>query len=117
MCLRHYRKTPPKERETNRPLINPFWEIKPITKKEILAGITAPSKKKDKVEDALKSSFRELSKIYGGSLENELDYELLHDCNEIPDYLDNYIDYERFGRELMYDGFHEYSNGIIEIRR
>ena len=25
--------------------------------------ITAPSKKKDKVEDALKSSFRELSKI------------------------------------------------------
>ena len=39
MCLRHYRKTPPKERETNRPLINPFWEIKPITKKEILAGI------------------------------------------------------------------------------
>ena len=79
--------------------------------------ITAPSKKKQKVEDALKSSFRELSKIYGGSLENELDYELLHDCNEIPDYLDNYIDYERFGRELMYDGFHEYSNGIIEIRR
>jgi hypothetical protein len=37
--------------------------------------ITAPSKKKDKVEDALKSSFRELSKIYGGSLENELDYD------------------------------------------
>ena len=39
MCLRHYRKAPPRERETNRPLINPFWEIKPITKKEILAGI------------------------------------------------------------------------------
>jgi hypothetical protein len=47
----------------------------------------------------------------------DIGYELLHDCNEIPDYLDNYIDYERFGRELMYDGFHEYSNGIIEIRR
>ena len=39
MCLHHYRKTPPRERETNRPLINPFWEIKPITRKEILAGI------------------------------------------------------------------------------
>ena len=39
MCLRHYRKTPPRERETNRLLINPFWEIKPITRKEILAGI------------------------------------------------------------------------------
>ena len=24
---------------TNRPLVNPFWEILPITKKEILAGI------------------------------------------------------------------------------
>ena len=39
MCLRHYRKSPPRERDTNRPIINPFWEIKPITKKEILAGI------------------------------------------------------------------------------
>lgn len=39
MCLRYYRKAPPRERETNRPLINPFWEIKPITKNEILAGI------------------------------------------------------------------------------
>ena len=37
--------------------------------------ITAPSKKKEKVEDALKSSFRELSKIYGGSYINELDYD------------------------------------------
>ena len=33
---RHYEK---KNRTTNRPLINPFWEILPITKKEILAGI------------------------------------------------------------------------------
>lgn len=39
LCLRHYRKSPPRERETNRPLIDPFWEIRPITKKEILAGI------------------------------------------------------------------------------
>ena len=33
---RHYEK---KHRIEPRPLINPFWEILPITKKEILAGI------------------------------------------------------------------------------
>ena len=34
-----YRRYEKRERNTNRPLINPFWEILPITKKEILAGI------------------------------------------------------------------------------
>ena len=34
-----YRRYEKKNRNTNRPLINPFWEIQPITKKEILAGI------------------------------------------------------------------------------
>lgn len=46
----------------------------------------------------------------------DLGYELLHDCYNIPDYLDNYIDYEAYGKELRFDGFHEYENGIIEIR-
>lgn len=45
----------------------------------------------------------------------DLGYNFLHECNEIPDYLDNYIDYERYGEELKYDGFEEYSEGIIEI--
>ena len=34
-----YRRYIKQERDTKRPLINPFWEILPITKKEILAGI------------------------------------------------------------------------------
>ena len=38
-CLYAYRKSPPRERETNRPLIDPVWEIQPITKKEILRSI------------------------------------------------------------------------------
>ena len=46
----------------------------------------------------------------------DLGYNLLHDCYTIPDYLDNYIDYERYANELKYDGFEEYSLGIIEIR-
>ena len=36
---RHYRKSPQRTRDTNRPIVDPFWEIKPITKKEYLAGI------------------------------------------------------------------------------
>lgn len=46
----------------------------------------------------------------------DLGYNFLHDCYQIPDYLDNYIDYKKYGDELKYDGFEEYSNGIIEIR-
>lgn len=48
----------------------------------------------------------------------KLGYHFLHevDCVEIPDFLENYIDYERYGKELEYSGFHEYSDGIIEIR-
>ena len=38
-ALRFYRKYPQQKRETLRPIIDPFWEIKPITKKEYLAGI------------------------------------------------------------------------------
>ncbi len=34
-----YRRYERRERENNRPIVNPFWEIVPITKKEILAGI------------------------------------------------------------------------------
>ena len=37
--LRHYRNYPQHERETNRPLINPVWSIKPITRKEYKKGI------------------------------------------------------------------------------
>ena len=46
----------------------------------------------------------------------DLAYDFLHEFYEVPDFLENYIDYERYGNELKYDGFHEYSEGIIEIR-
>ena len=45
----------------------------------------------------------------------DLGYYHLHDCHQIPDYLDNYIDYERYGEEFSYSGYSEYSNGIICI--
>ena len=49
----------------------------------------------------------------------DLGYYFLHevDCIEIPERLENYIDYRRYGEEFSYDGFHEYDGGIVEIRR
>lgn len=56
--------------------------------------------------------------IYPNTDWYDLGYQLIHDCygTEIPDFLDSYIDYERYGKELRYDGYYQYSNGIIEIR-
>ncbi len=49
----------------------------------------------------------------------DLGYYFLHevDCVEIPEFLDSFIDYKRYGEEYCYDGFHEYDGGIVEIRR
>ena len=49
----------------------------------------------------------------------DLGYYFLHevDCIQIPEFLENYIDYKRYGEEFSYDGFHEYDGGIVEIRR
>ncbi len=48
----------------------------------------------------------------------DLGYYFVHevDCLQIPDSLENYIDYKRYGEQFSYDGFHEYDGGIVEIR-
>ena len=45
----------------------------------------------------------------------DLGEQLMHEFYNIPEYLDNYIDYEKFGEDLRYDGYEEYSEGIIAI--
>ena len=49
----------------------------------------------------------------------DLGYYFLHEvyCVQIPDCLDNYIDYESYGKEFNFYGYHEYGGGIVEIRR
>lgn len=54
--------------------------------------------------------------LYGGYDWYDLGYALLHECYQIPEYLDYYIDYERYGETLSYEGFYDCSDGIIEIR-
>ena len=39
LTMLHYYRRYGKEPKSNRPIVNPFWTIEPITKKEILAGI------------------------------------------------------------------------------
>ena len=57
--------------------------------------------------------------LYPGFNWYDLGYYFLHevDCVKVPDYLDDYIDYEKYGEQFSYDGFHEYDGGIVEIRR
>lgn len=49
----------------------------------------------------------------------DLGYYFLHhvNCIQIPEFLENYIDYKSYGEQFSYDGFHEYDGGIVEIRR
>lgn len=49
----------------------------------------------------------------------DLGYHFIHEvnCYDIPDWLDNYIDYKRYGEQFSFEGFHEYDGGIVEIRR
>lgn len=35
---------------------------------------------------------------------------------QVPEELECYIDYEAYGKSFQYEGIHEYSNGLIEIR-
>lgn len=54
--------------------------------------------------------------LYEGCDWYDLGHEFLHDCYQIPEYLEDYIEYERWGKQLEYEGFYEVSDGILEIR-
>ena len=57
----HYYHRYSKEPKSNRPIVNPFWTIEPITKKEILAGIMDEipfqKEKRHRLGDVLPSSY------------------------------------------------------------
>lgn len=67
---------------------------------------------------------------YGGSLENALDdiddytyysgmtleevaYEIVEECYDLPEFAQRYFDYAAFARDLGFDGYTETENGVI----
>lgn len=54
--------------------------------------------------------------LYRNQDMDDVAYDIMHECYEIPDYLENYIDYSSFARDLSYDGYYETSKGVLEIR-
>ena len=54
--------------------------------------------------------------LYRNQDMDDIAYDLMHEYYEIPDYLDNYIDYSSFARDLSYDGYYETSKGVLAIR-
>ena len=44
-------------------------------------------------------------------------YFIENDGVEIPEFLENFIDYKAYGEQFSFDGFYEYSDGIVEIGR
>ena len=54
--------------------------------------------------------------LYRNQDMDDVAYDIMHEIYPIPDYLENYIDYRRFARDLPYDGFHETTKGVLEIR-
>ena len=77
---------------------------------DIYVYITAPSKKKEKVEEALQSTFQELSKIYGSSITNELDY----DDEQFYFTLDSFEEYDDF-KHIFYKEYCDFDLSRKEL--
>ena len=45
----------------------------------------------------------------------EVAQEYIEECYEIPSYLENYIDYKAFARDMRYDGYYETDYGVIGV--
>lgn len=45
--------------------------------------------------------------------EEDVAYELIHECYEVEPFLDSYIDYEAIGLDLRHDGYYDTGNGTV----
>lgn len=41
--------------------------------------------------------------------------EIIDECYDIPENIKDYIDYERFAKDLKFDGYTEVANGVIRL--
>ena len=52
---------------------------------------------------------------YGDMSMEEVAQEYIEECYEIPEGLENYIDYKAFARDMRYDSYYETDYGVIAI--
>lgn len=50
---------------------------------------------------------------YSGMSLEDVAYEIVEECYELPEIAQRYFDYEAFARDLGYDGYEETTNGVI----
>lgn len=53
--------------------------------------------------------------FYEGMTLEELAYDIVENCYDLPEFALRYFDYEAFARDLGFDGYTEVSNGVILI--
>ena len=66
-------------------------------------------------EEAFKCFMSEDYTFYGNMTMEEVAQEYIEECYDIPEGLENYIDYKAFARDMMYDNYYETDYGVIEI--
>lgn len=50
---------------------------------------------------------------YSGKTLEDVAYEIVEECYELPEIAQRYFDYEAFARDLSFDGYTETTNGVI----
>ena len=50
---------------------------------------------------------------YSGKTLEDVAYEIVEECYDLPEFALRYFDYEAFARDLDYDGYTETTNGVI----
>ena len=50
---------------------------------------------------------------YSGMSLEDVAYEIVEECYELPEIAQRYFDYEAFARDLGFDGYEETTNGVI----
>ncbi len=51
--------------------------------------------------------------FYEGMTLEDVAYEIVEECYNLPEIAQRYFDYKAFARDLSFDGYHETSNGVI----
>lgn len=67
-------------------------------------------------EEELEEVFEEIGIdviFYAGQTLEDVAYDIVQECYNLPEIAERYFDYKAFARDLSFDGYTETSNGVI----